>query len=107
MPDDEVLEYLATQAIADFLARRTTPWWHRVSISSSGQAHHWHRPIGIGPVALQPPSLPSGRRRARRIGRAEQGRKVPQNTLTVNGKTLYEGDKNARIEDGKVIWPFN
>ena len=33
--------------------------------------------------------------------------KIRKNTLTVNGKTLYENCKNARVEDEKVIWPYD
>jgi dihydroxy-acid dehydratase len=32
--------------------------------------------------------------------------KIRKNALTVNGKTFYENCKNARIEDEKVIWPY-
>jgi dihydroxy-acid dehydratase len=33
--------------------------------------------------------------------------KIRKNTLTVNGKTLYENCRRARIEDDKVIWPYD
>jgi dihydroxy-acid dehydratase len=32
--------------------------------------------------------------------------KIRKNALTVNGKSLYDNCKNARIEDEKVIWPY-
>ncbi|HEV8646653.1 MAG TPA: IlvD/Edd family dehydratase [Burkholderiales bacterium] len=32
--------------------------------------------------------------------------KIRKNALTVNGKTFYENCRNARIEDEKVIWPY-
>jgi dihydroxy-acid dehydratase len=40
------------------------------------------------------------------VGELIKAGKIRKNTLTVNGKTLYENCKNARIEDGKVIWPY-
>ena len=41
------------------------------------------------------------------IGELIRAGKIRKNTLTVNGKTLYENCKDAPIEDEKVIWPYN
>ena len=41
------------------------------------------------------------------IGELIRAGRIRKNTLTVNGKTLYENCKNARIEDEKVIWSYN
>jgi dihydroxy-acid dehydratase len=40
------------------------------------------------------------------IGELIRAGKIRKNTLTVNGKTLYENCEGARIEDEKVIWPY-
>src|SRR6188768_4036054 len=40
------------------------------------------------------------------IGELIKAGKIRKNTLTVNGKTLYENCEGARIEDDKVIWPY-
>ena len=32
--------------------------------------------------------------------------KIRKSAVTVNGKTLYDNCKNARVEDAKVIWPY-
>ena len=40
------------------------------------------------------------------VGELIRAGKIRKNTLTVNGKTLHENCKNARIEDEKVIWPY-
>src|SRR4030095_16161158 len=32
--------------------------------------------------------------------------KIRKNTLTVNGKSLHDNCKKAKVEDAKVIWPF-
>src|SRR6202049_4521634 len=41
------------------------------------------------------------------IGELIRAGRIRKNTLTVNGKTLYENCKDAPIEDEKVIWPYN
>jgi dihydroxy-acid dehydratase len=41
------------------------------------------------------------------VGELIRAGRIRKNTLTVNGKTLYENCKNAPIEDEKVIWPYN
>jgi dihydroxy-acid dehydratase len=33
--------------------------------------------------------------------------KIRRNALTVNGKSLYENCRKAKVEDAKVIWPFD
>jgi len=41
------------------------------------------------------------------IGELMRAGKIRKSTLTVNGKTLYENCKGARIEDEKVIWRYS
>src|SRR2546421_4691656 len=41
------------------------------------------------------------------VGELIRAGRIRKNTLTVNGKTLYENCKNAPIEDEKVIWPYD
>jgi dihydroxy-acid dehydratase len=35
-----------------------------------------------------------------------QAGKIHRNTLTVNGKTLYQNCRNTPVQDHKVIWPY-
>ena len=40
------------------------------------------------------------------VGELIKAGKIRKNTMTVNGKTLYENCRNAKIEDEKVIWSY-
>jgi dihydroxy-acid dehydratase len=41
------------------------------------------------------------------IGELIKAGKIRKDTLTVNGNTLYENCKDASVQDGKVIWPYD
>jgi dihydroxy-acid dehydratase len=41
------------------------------------------------------------------VGELIRAGTIRKHTLTVNGKTLYDNCKDARIEDEKVIWPYD
>ncbi len=40
------------------------------------------------------------------VGELIRAGRIRKNTMTVNGKTLFENCRKARVEDAKVIWPY-
>ena len=40
------------------------------------------------------------------VGELIKAGKINKNAITVNGKTLYENCRRAKVEDPKVIWPY-
>ncbi|OFW07910.1 MAG: hypothetical protein A3G20_09170 [Acidobacteria bacterium RIFCSPLOWO2_12_FULL_59_11] len=101
MPDDEVLDYLPTQAIADFLATENEPTLDGIvfpSVQAVGEALNivlFHKAARVAPI-----DLPKGNRLSARTGMHGAEGWEPGYSLTE-----HPPEKSAAIEDNGP--PFN